>query len=225
MFETRHGRGRPRKEERGQEPRASMVWRSNRAYGEFRAWSAWGGRREPLIADGEKFGTTEPNTAAILFINRLQELRALRRTHPKGIQQEDLNRISSYISYHVGALKRNDGRRKSRARYIENVHFRLNQAAAFFASRGVTRLQQITSNEIEAYIFHLQAFVPPGPRSVKGEQLSPTTQRQYIDVLGHMLQRAFSEGRVVRNWVRGRIDLPSPGPSPLELLELGECAC
>lgn len=223
MFETRHGRGRPPKEERGQEPRASLVWRSSRAYGEFRAWSAWGGRREPLIADGEKFATTEPNTAAILFINRLQELRGLRRSHPNGIEGEDLNLISAYINYHIGALRRDEGGRKSRARYIENVRFRLNQAATFFASRGVTRLRQISPDEIEAYIRHLQTFVPSS-RSVKGRQLSSTTQRQYIDALGHMLQRAFSHGRVVRNWVRGRIDLPSPGPSPSELLELGECA-
>lgn len=116
-----------------------------------------------------------------------------------------------------------DKGRGFRARYIENIYFRLNQAAAFFASCGVTRLRQISPDDNDAYICHLRTFVPSS-RSVKGRQLSSTTQRQYIDALGHMLQRAFSHGRVVRNWVRGRIDLPSPGPSPSELLELGECA-
>jgi integrase len=59
---------------------------------------------------------------------------------------------------------------------------------------------------------------------MKRERLSDTTQHQYMDTLGHMLQRAVSEGRIVKNWVREKIDLPTAASSSTELLELGECA-
>jgi integrase len=45
-----------------------------------------------------------------------------------------------------------------------------------------------------------------------------------MDALGHMLQRAVSEARIQRNWVREKVDLPTPDASPTELLEVGECA-
>jgi integrase len=60
--------------------------------------------------------------------------------------------------------------------------------------------------------------------TVRGKPLERGTQRQYMDALGHLLQRALSEGRVARNWVREKVDLPTPDASPTKHLEPGECA-
>lgn len=216
-------RGRPRKEEARKEPRAHAVWINGRAYGDFRGWTLWGGRLQPLVPDGERFGTRAEEIAAMLFDRRLQELRDLRRTYPDGAPREELDRITLYATYHVDALEKAPGRRKLTEGYLSNTRHRLAAATAFLAKRRVVYLRQITASDIQAYLEHLRNVTASG-RAHRGKRLSTATQRQYIDALGHMLQRAVSEGRIPRNWVRERIDLPMPGPSNTELLELGDCA-
>lgn len=216
-------RGRPRKEEAGREPPANIFWRNGRAYGNFRSWAAWGGKREPLVAVGEKLATTHPNTAAILFARRLEALSRLRELNPTGLTRDELQSLPAYIEYHVSELANVQGRRRPTARYVENLRFRLNVAAEFFASRGTKLLRQLSSQDVHAFMLYLRTFVPRHP-VLKRDRLSTTTQRQYMDALGHMLQRAASQGRVAKNWVRDKVDLPTPAASTTELLELGECA-
>jgi site-specific recombinase XerD len=195
----------------------------DRAYGDFRAWTMWGGRRQPLVRDGDRFGTRCEETAALLFDRRLQELRELRRTYPDGVPRAELDRIAPYATYHVDTLEKAPGRRKLTAAYLSNTRHRLAEATRFLSKRGVVYLRQISARNVQAYLEHLRTLILNG-HTHRGKHLSPATQRQYIDSLGHMLQRAFSEDRIARNWVRERIDLPMPGPSTTELLELGDCA-
>jgi integrase len=211
-------RGRPPKSEEGAEPRACVCWRNGRAYGEFRAWSRWGGGREPLVSEGDKFATKNPNTAAILFARRLQELKLLRSLHPGGLSSGELDRIASYAGYHVAELANVQGRNPPTAEYVENIQLRLTCAARFFANRGVSLLRELNAALVHDFMLDLRTH------RVRGRPLTRTTQRQYMDALGHMLQRAASEGRITRNWVREKVDLPTPCASPTELLEWGECA-
>jgi len=211
-------RGRPRRDENGRDPRAGIEWRSGRAYGAFRAWAKWGGRREPLVSDGEKFATRDPNTAAILFAERLKALRELRGLHPNGLPSGDLDRIPSYVGYHVASLANVEGRNPPTEDYVDNVEVRLTHAALYFAGRGTTLLREITAAHVHDYMVSLRTH------AVRGRTLRRGTQRQYMDALGHLLQRAVSEGRIARNWVREKVDLPTPDASSTELLELGECA-
>jgi len=197
-------RGHPRKDEDGREPRASIEWRNGRAYGAFRAWQKWGGGREPLVVDGEKFATADPNTAALLFAERLKELRDLRKLHPAGLPSDDLDRLASYVGYHVSELANVEGRDPPTEDYVDNLAVRLTHAALFFADRGVTYLREITAAHVHSFMVSLRTH------TVRGKTLSRGTQRQYMDALGHLLQRALSEGRVGRNWVREKVDLPTP---------------
>ncbi len=191
---------------------------NGRAYGDFRAWVRWGGKREPLVPEGEKFATRDAGTAAILFAKRLQDLRDLRTLHPNGLPSDELDRIAAYLGYHIGMLEHVVGRRRPTEEYVANLETRLKQAARFFIKQGITRLTEITAESVHAFMIHLQTF------KVRGRGLTSTTQRQYMDALGHMLQRAVSEGRIGRNWIREKVDLPTPNASPTELLEVGECA-
>lgn len=216
-MEVKRPRGRPRLEG-AREPAASITWRGGRAQGEFRQWAAWGGAREPLVPPGEKFATTDKNTAALLFADRLAELRALRELHPNGLPQTDLDKIPTYVGYHIAMMENVKGRKPPTKDYIDNVLVRLTHAAAFFASKGVKLLRDIKADHVHDFMVHLQTH------TVRGKSLTNTTQRQYMDSLGHMLQRAVSEGRIHRNWVREKVDLPTADASPTELLEIGECA-
>lgn len=68
------------------DPHAVVYYKENgRAYGDFRAWSAWGGKQEALIEPGGRFATGSPITAAILFGNRLVVLGTLRARYPYGL--------------------------------------------------------------------------------------------------------------------------------------------
>jgi integrase len=211
-------RGCPGREGDGPEPRANIEWRNGRAYGAFRAWKKWGGGRDPLVPKGEKFATTDPNTAALLFAERLKALRELRQLHPTGLPSDDLDRIASYIGYHVTELANVEGRDPPTPEYVENVTVRLTHAALYLAERGVTLLREITAAHVHEFMVSLRTH------RVRGKTLSRGTQRQYMDAFGHLLQRAVSEGRIARNWVREKIDLPTPDASPTEHLEPGECA-
>jgi len=59
--------------------KAKMYWRNqgsgHRAYGDFREYARWGGKREPLVWPGEIKATTDEVRAHELFARRLQELR------------------------------------------------------------------------------------------------------------------------------------------------------
>lgn len=210
-------RGRSQSED-AREPHAVIYWRKGRAWGDFRAWAAWGGGREALVARGETYATSSRHTATLIFAERLAELRDLRELHPKGLEHTDLDRIPAYVGYHVAMMEEVKGRKPPTKQYVENTQVRLSHAAVFLAKRGVTKLREIKAEHVHDFMVHLQTH------TVRGKTLTDTTQRQYMDALGHMLQRALSEGRIQRNWVREKVDLPTPNESPTELLEVGECA-
>src|SRR5713226_1329659 len=50
-----------------------------RAYADLREYADVGGRREPLVAPGEKLATADMATAQVLLARRLEQLDALRR--------------------------------------------------------------------------------------------------------------------------------------------------
>jgi hypothetical protein len=68
--------------------KSRIYWRGGRAWGDFRDYADAGGRREPLIADGERLATTDADMAEALAVARLGELRQARqRRHETGRSQ------------------------------------------------------------------------------------------------------------------------------------------
>ena len=98
------------------EPRASIRWIKGRAYAELGAWAKWGGRRqEPLVATGETASTRDPNTAAILFAERLAELRGKRASQRAGgrsVPSDVPTSIGEFIGYPLAATADVKGRRR-----------------------------------------------------------------------------------------------------------------
>jgi integrase len=216
----------------GQEPHARLYWKRGRAYIDAREWSPWGGRQEALVAPGEKYATTDAVTAAILYGQRLTELREQRKTHPEGIAprreaEDPLDRIATFAGWYLAEKENRHGRKKVTQVWLRVQERRLVHAARFFAQRGCERLTELGPAEIRAYMEELRTRPPEREaRSVGGRRgkLSCTTQRRYLDTLGELLQAAVAEGRIDRNWVTERTDLPSVDPSPTKHLEVGEAA-
>ncbi|HEX8317202.1 hypothetical protein [Longimicrobium sp.] len=221
-------RGRPRGAE--SEPRAYIRWINGRAYAELGAWEAWGGRRqEPLVDKGQMAATQDPNTAAILFAQRLIELREKRQLRPNGgtgAAPDVPTSIGAFIGYHLAAKADVKGRRCPSEHEISRQRTRLMHAARFFRALGVRDIRELEPAHVETYMEHLREAAPSSQASAgrRGGRLSWATQRKYLGALGNMLQRAKSKGIVMRNLVQDLVDKPTAESSPTRHLEIWEAA-
>ncbi|HEU4882431.1 MAG TPA: hypothetical protein VFT45_09310, partial [Longimicrobium sp.] len=223
-----------------QEPHARLYWKDGRAYIDARAWAKWGGRLEALVQPGERGATRDPVQAALLFAQRLTELRDLRAKHPDGLPvpeeepvpaasaEDELDRIATFAGWYLAEKAIRPGRKRVTTRHLEQQRSKLIHAARFFAKkRGKVLLRELEPADIREYMKELRTTPPARLRDQPGGcrgVLTSTTQRRYLDTLGELLQAAVAEGRITTNWVYERTDLPAVDPSPTKHLELWEGA-
>jgi integrase len=225
-----------------QEPHARLYWKDGRAYIDARAWAAWGGKMEALVAPGERGATKDAVQGAILFAQRLSQLRALRAEHPDGLpkaEDEDkqpaagnssdpLDRIATFAGWYLAEKTTRPGRKRVTKTHLDGQKHKLAHAARFFAQkRDKELLRELEPADIREYMKELRTVPPPrkdGRPACRGAVLTSTTQRRYLDTLGELLQAAVAEGRISTNWVNERNDLPAVDPSPTKHLELWEGA-
>lgn len=210
-------------------PRAYIRWIKGRAYAELGAWAAWGGRRqEPLVEQGEKAATKDPNTAAILFGVRLAELRKARERAPllDGSGPEVPTALGEFIGFHLAAKANVQGRRRPSETQISLLESRLLHAARFLRAQGVRDVRQIEPRHVEAYMEHLRDVRPNHHPSLgrRRDVISTATQRKYLSALGNLLQRAKGKGLVTTNVVEDMVDKPTAEGSPTRHLERWEAA-
>lgn len=214
------------------EPRASIRWINGGAYADMGAWAKWGGRRhEPLVAAGEIAATKDPNKAALLFAERLAELRGRRALATAGLPAAALDAptsIGAFIGFHLAAKAEVKGRRRPSETEIGLQRTRLLYAAKFLRTRGIRDLRQLDHGAVQAYMEHLQTSPGAGRLSGRGGRsrglLDPATQRKYLDAVGNMLKRARSKGIIRTNFVEEMVDKPTADNSPTEHLEVWEAA-
>lgn len=172
------------------------------------AWAKWGGRRhEPLVAAGEVAATKDPNKAALLFAERLAELRGRREMAKGGLPAAALDApppVGAFIRFHLAAKEDVTGRRRPSPAEIGLQRMRLLYAAKFLRTRGIRDLRQLDHGAVQAYMEHLQTSPGVGRLSGRGRRsrglvIDPATQRKYLDALGTMLKRALSKGIIQKN--------------------------
>ena len=138
------------------EPRASFRWINGGAYADMGAWAKWGGRRhEPLVAPGEVAATKDPNQAALLFAERLAELRGRRELAKAGLPapaHDVPTSIGAFIGFHLAAKAEVKGRRRPCEQELRSQRTRLLHAARFFRKRGIRDLRQLDHGAVEAYM-------------------------------------------------------------------------
>jgi integrase len=200
--------------------KSRLYWRDReglrRGYADFRDYADAGGRREPLVAPGQKLATTELEVAQVLITRRLQDLDARRRgliLH--GTVQEPVA-LAAYASEHL-VKKAQSGRYNPRWLALCELHLR--RACEFFgAGRGI---QDIGVPDAQRWMRHLESR-----SSNRGEPLTGATIRQHLNTLSNLYRRAQSENLVPLGYnpIAVMLDKPRAEPEEARWLEVHEAA-
>jgi integrase len=207
------------KRKRASRPKSRIYWRerggNRRAYADFRDI---GGKRIPLVADGDKRATTDSLLAEQIAAKRLEELMAGKREREAGKKAPTL--IGEYASYHLIA-KAKSGRYSEL--WLEDSERMLGVAIEHF---GKDRdLATITVSDVQRYAGVLGTRPTKRKRADEAPAtLGPGTVRHYLNVLSSLYERAESEERVGLGYnpVSKMLDKPAGAPEEAKWLTVAE---
>lgn len=121
------------------EPHARMYWKDGRAYIDARSWARWGGKLQALIPSGDRTATKDLVQAALLFAQRLTELRKLRVEYPAGLPAQSevaqqntgdpLDRIATFAGWYLAEKELRPGRKRVTKRHLRGQRQKLVYAA------------------------------------------------------------------------------------------------
>src|SRR6266852_1660446 len=163
--------------------RTQIYWRERgggvrRGYADLREYADVGGRREPLVAPGEKLATSDPATAQVLLARRLEQLDALRRGRAlHGLAGKAT--LTAFGREHLLA-KANEVNEKTgepvTEQWLEGEEMRLRRAIEHF---GDVDLATITTETVQSYNQRLAR-----------QGLSGGTRRHHLNTLSNLYRRA-----------------------------------
>jgi integrase len=191
--------------------RSRIYLRGGRYGGDFRDL---GGKREPLILEGERLATTDANIAGKLAADRVADLEKRKRNRVLlGIERQTT--LAAFCAEH---LERKADLSDVTDRWLAETEQRLQRAVAFF---GADRdLASIGTRDVEDWIRHL------GKTKRRGRALSKGTILHHVNALGNLYARALSDGCAVLNPVHAlaRESRPRPPRRDSAWLEIADAA-
>jgi integrase len=153
---------------------------------DLRAYGDVGGKREPLVAPGEKVATTDRPTASKLLADRIVELEAARRNRAL-LGFSNAMPLGSYVRHHL--IEKAKSRRGFTEKWLGESEQRLGRAIDFFgADKDVA---SITLKDISRFRDHLSDIDSP-----RGGKLSDGTVRHHLNVLSNLFRQAQAESVV-----------------------------
>ncbi|MEE8550049.1 MAG: tyrosine-type recombinase/integrase [Gemmatimonadota bacterium] len=193
--------------------KTSRVYRrGDRYWGDFRSL---GGKREPLIPNGESLATADADVAEKLAGDRIAELEASRRSSALlGTKRQA--RLREFAAEHL-IIKAESG--KFAAAYLVAVEKHYERACEFFGQDR--NLNSISVLDVRGWVALLRKL--PNRR---GETLSDKTVRGHLDSLSNLFRRAQSELCVPpgHNPVASMMDKPRAETPEAEWLEVCDAA-
>ncbi len=196
-----------------------IYWRKRggvrRAYADLREYADVGGRRETLVAPGERLATSDPATAQVLLARRIEQLEGLRRGRAiHGLAGQAT--LAEFARLHLLA-KAQSG--KFTDDWLAATEVCLKRAVEFFG--GGRELGSITVTDVRQWSAQL-AKTPNG----RGGTLSTGSVRHHLSCLSNLYRRARAE-RVVPsgyNPVGDFDEKPSPVRREAKWLEVHDAA-
>ncbi len=193
--------------------KTSRVYRrGDRYWGDFRSL---GGKREPLIPNGESLATADADVAEKLAGDRIAELEASRRSSALlGIKRQA--RLREFAAEHL-VLKAESGKFAAASLVALEKHY---ERACEFFGQG-RDLIAIGVLDVRGWV----AFLRKLPNR-RGGTLSDKTVRDHLDSLSNLFRRAQSELCVPpgHNPVASMMDKPKGQPGEAEWLEVSDAA-
>ena len=201
--------------------KAKIYWRNQAgtriAWGDFREYARWGGKRCPLIWPGETRGTTDEVRAHEVFARRLQELRDARDADVRVVQATTRPALHQAVADYLAAK----AEEPVTAGWVAAHAGFLAKAMIFFGSD--TKLSAITPEHTADFMAWLRRQVTP-----QGKNYSEQSVRHHLYALSALYRKAQR-----KNWVaRGvnpislleRHERPKVGRSQTDFLEVPEAA-
>jgi integrase len=199
--------------------RTQIYWRERgggrRAYADLREYADVGGRREPLIAPGEKRATADPATAQVLLGRRLEQLDGLRRgraLHGPAGQAT----LAAFARAHLVAKAESQ---KFTKHWLEVTEMCLARAVRFF---GADReLSSITVADVRRWTMDLLATA-----NGRGGTMTASSVRHHLSCLSNLYKRARAERVVPSGYgpVGDFDEKPSPARGEAKWLEMPDAA-
>jgi len=199
--------------------KARLYWRERggapRAYGDFRDFTAEGGKREPLIPPGETLAATNADVAQVLIAARLKELESIRRER----QLLGVRRRSTLFEYAREHLIAKAKAGKVTDGWLEAAEVYLSRAVDYLGAER--NLAAITVGDVRGWAEHL-ASLP----SRLGGTTSGGTIRHHLNALSNLYRRAQGEGYVLPGYnpVAALMDKPTAERHEAKWLEVHEAA-
>ncbi len=200
--------------------KSRIYWRSQggtrRAWFNGRDFSDVGGAREPLIAPGERFATSDSDVATRLASERLQELEAARRRRAFHGGRNVEARLGAFAQLHLIAKKKAG---KVTDTWLESTELFLERAVRHFGSGR--ELDTIRVSDIRGWIAFLDALETPA-----GRRLGPATIRLHLSALSNLYRRAQEEEVVMPGYnpVAALMDKPTAIRRESKWIETHEAA-
>ncbi len=200
-------------------PRPKIYWRERggvrRAYADLREYAEVGGRREALIALGEKLATADPTTAQVLLARRIEQLDGLRRGRAlHGLAGQA--KLAAFARVHLIAKAESQ---KFTEHWLEVTEKCLGRAAAFFGAHR--ELSSITVADVRRWSIELLA-TPNG----RNGTMSGSSVRHHLSCLSNLYKRARAERVVPSGYdpVGDFDEKPSPRRGEAKWLEIIDAA-
>jgi integrase len=192
--------------------RSRVYLRAGRYWGDFRDFAAQGGKREPLISDGDTYATPDEAIAGELAAARVRDLQERKRNKVLlGVERQAT--LAAYAAYH---LERKAESSEVTDRWLEETEVRLQRAVEYF---GADReLGSISVRDVQNWLSHLAR------EKHRGRSFSRATIRHYLQSLSNLYRRAVAEGYAVLNPAAAIMDKPQPQRRDSLRLEVADAA-
>jgi integrase len=200
--------------------RTRIYWRERgggilRAYADLREYADVGGRREPLVARGEKLATSDAATAQVLLGRRIEQLDGMRRGRALHGETRQVT-LADFAAAHLVAKAESQ---KFTEHWLEVTEKCLDRAVEFFDADR--ELASITVADVRRWANRLLA-TPNG----RNGTMSASSVRHHLSCLSNLYKRARAERVVPSGYdpVGDFDEKPSPARGEARWLEIPDAA-
>lgn len=196
-----------------------IYWRARggerRAYGDFRDYADVGGKREPLVPEGQHLATSDPDVAQAVATLRLRELEAKRRGRAL-VGETKRTTLAELARLHLIAKAQSN---KFSTQWLAALQTYLERVLKILGEKRDP--ESVTVEDVRRLVAELRRL--PNRR---GSTMGDGNVRHHLNALSGVFKRAASEGFVAPgfNPITAMLEKPAGKPGEARWLEVPDAA-